>query len=542
MKSYWDENIEPKIEKLKEKAFEFCYKNKEYKLLQQRSEEYENSKLNYSMNHRSFLYFWVCFGLIISFILIIPFYWNLKKYKEMHEIKKHFKNEIDLSLNNLLNAKKDWINLIDYRSWIEQMYELLSYKQMGPITKELVDSMNNWIPSDNPLTYNKNYNPYNTQWSIWNDRVIVINASKQIREKTIKEYSGSITIPKYYYSDGETQVYYKTITAYYKHPYIDIYNENITNFAFMQSCTNLNFEPINKSNKYNQLENPYFNKICGWKYNNPVQFRMIFTPSKQENFVNDFLLNNKCIPKENYLWKMSNFCYNNFDLEQESFKKIFYNCQNIADEFIKNDSLDYQDFLDKLWQTSELYTYNTYLSIKYLFNTPIFLSENQKTIINNSKTNNYYDYCPYYIWQDVLQLPIIKLDSECFNELISNKKINNTDINKSIMMGTTYKYIKKIINVYESGYSVPVEYIDCVPTSSKFDTFYCPINNNEIKLNSKFEYVYSMLDKEKMDKLENIVSEILENHLIIAIDNGFIAIACESSLNISDQSVVKWIQ
>ena len=46
-----------------------------------------------------------------------------------------------------------------------------------------------------------------------------------------------------------------------------------------------------------------------------------------------------------------------------------------------------------------------------------------------------------------------------------------------------------------------------------------------------------------MDKLENIVSEIIENDFIIAIDNGFIAITCESSLNkISDQNVVKWIQ
>lgn len=542
MKSYWDENFSPKIENLRERNFEFVKNAKEYDLLQQRSNEYEDSKINYAINHRSFLYFLVCLGLFFSFILIIPFYWNLKKYKEMREIKDHFQNEINLAFNNLISAKKDWVSLINYENWIEEIYKLLSYKQMGPITQELVDLMNGWVPSDNPLSFNKNYNPFNTQWSIWNDRVIIINASKQVRETEMKTYSGSITVPRYYYVNGEPRVSYTTITAYYDHPYTSVYNQNITNFAFMQSCTDLNFYPTKKSNKHTQLENPEFNKICGWEYNNPVQFRMIFTPSKQESFVNEYIANNHMIAEEDYLWKTSNFCYNDCDLLQNKFEETIHNCLEIVDDFTSNDSLNYDHFLNELWQTSELYTYSTYLSIKFLFTTPIFLSENQKTIINNSQTYNYFDYCPYFIWQNVLQMPIVKLDSECFNELVNSNKIFNTNINKSVMNGTSYKYIEKVINIKKSGHKVPVKYIDCIPTNVKFDTYYCPFDNSKIKLNSKFKYLDSKLSENAKNKIMDIVEEIMNNKYIIAIENGFIALTCESRLNkLDDYKIKDWI-
>lgn len=86
----------------------------------------------------------------------------------------------------------------------------------------------------------------------------------------------------------------------------------------MKSCEFLEFDFIKTrklsslfNDKKTDLENPTFNKLFEWEYNDPVQFRMIFTPHKQEIMNNEYFTHKKQLPLSDELSKKSNFLFNN---------------------------------------------------------------------------------------------------------------------------------------------------------------------------------------------------------------------------------------
>lgn len=76
---------------------------------------------------------------------------------------------------------------------------------------------------------------------------------------------------------------------------------------------------------------------------------------------------------------------------------------------------------------------------------------------------------PHYIFNNILECEIIKLDTECFNFLQSNDiiKFDNIEFNKVIFIGTSYNSVNKIKYVRVSRHDVPINYIDFIPENKR---------------------------------------------------------------------------
>lgn len=522
-KSFWQTNLVPKINDLNNNFVNELQNNSSYISYCQAQNDYYDSLKKYEIEHNSILYFFVCLGLFFSLILIIPFYWNWKMFKKLKNNKDHLLKIIDEQSKECRTKTIEFaknINLIDYISGIKN---LISLKRIGPITSELVNEIKQWSLFN--LNFNEEINPHGTSWCVWDNNKIVIEQSQQSCIWTTRTYSGSITVPHTIWTSEGPKTSYETITRYYSHPYVEIENKNIQHFAFMKSCEDLEFQYLGKkviklhlSHKKAKLENDEFDSNFKWNYNNGAQFRMIFTPHKQEIFMNEYHLNNNHVSNSDALYKTSSFLYNNFNLcEQNHEVLLTLDLNKIIDNFSNDPNLDFKWLTNSIHKCINSYVYKLFESTKHLWTTPIMYSENHKNIINKAISKNYCDYYPYYILNNVIKSPIIKKDTNCFNFLLSNETClqnSNFTIYNSKFQGTSYSYTKKIKTI--SG--VPIEYIDCVPNKKIFNFYFIPIKYTFINENIKVQN--QIIELKKSSGLE------------IYIDNNFIVIIPNKNISL----------
>ena len=513
----WDSNFADVLSEEINNFWNQYNDNNEQSQYQIAKENHFKSVRKYSTEHSSVLYFFAFIGLIISFLLIVPFYWAYKKFQSLQQNKKQLQNEVDACKFELEKAKNQLIRSINVLPLIDKCFDIFQLEEQGPITKELIDKMNEESYFFN-ISCDENFNPYRTSWFIYDKNKIVIQYSHQEEVWSSKTYHGSITISHSRYINGEWQTEYETIYASYEHPYVEINNYEDKYYSFLKSCEQLEFKFIKTrkilnlfSNNKTDLENPIFNKLFKWEYNDPVQFRMIFTPHKQEIMNNEYFTHKKHLPTSDQLNKEFNFLYNN-----ESAKSLHWldlNYKDLIYKFINDANYSFEQYKDNVKILFENYFYSVYNGMKFLWTTPIIQSEDHTNIIKRSKTTNYLESTPHYVLNNVLNCDIIKLDTECFNFIQSNDVINigAIELNKVIFIGTSYEAVKKVKYVYVSGHDVPVNYVDFIPESKYKTLYYKRINIPYSKTidNQLLKYVNQ----------NNIKYHIKNNFLVIEVDD-----------------------
>lgn len=385
---FWTKNIENEIKESVDNYFNSCLSDSLISNYTKINNEYLEAVKAYKAGHNKIRYSLLAFlGLPLSFITIIPFYWTFKKFKNLRTNKINLESVVTEKGEKKLLFNRSFVSTIDFDKLENDGLEKISYKEMGPITKNLIDE----IESLSMFEYETERTvPYNTSWGIFDNNKIIINASKQSWVTSYKEYSGSIQVPYTYTdSDGRNKTGYKTITAYYTHPVEEIINENIS-YAFMESCSSLEFKYIKqlglfskKSDKSkSDFENPKFNKMVDWSYNNEAQMRMIFTALGQENYVNEIEhIKSKEIPLRYHFCKEKSFFYNkdgidDSELLDNRLKAIIHNFTNNY-----NDNID--NFKKGVSIAIEESIYSKFESLIYLWMVPIFQSEDHSLIIKN---------------------------------------------------------------------------------------------------------------------------------------------------------------
>lgn len=458
---------------------------------------YENTKNDYKKNHKHFFYyFFCCIVLPLSCLLIIPAYWAFKKFKELKTNKNNLIQKIEEAKKEKIKAHYDIVSQMNILEIIDSFKGIINYQHKGPIPLKLIEEMQSLSLFDFNL-YDDTVNPYSTSWGIFDDK-IVIHGSKQKHHSYMKTYTGSKTVTySYTNSKGERITSSTIVSASYNHPAHSIFDERHT-FAFMESCSNLEFsfegkksifsKSHNKKNNYSPLENSEFEKKFKWNRTDDVQFRMIFTPYTQEKFL-DELGKQKDIPPELDWEKTASFIYNDYPTTQFSYM-IERNINKTISDFLNDADKDLEILKKSIFESIIFYYHNLYKNMNYMFLTTIMSSENHKTIINAinksdnwiSDTNNYF--FAHNILSEFLDHNIILKNTNCFNSMIDSKvsNISNTNVYHSKMNGLSYEIIPKIIYIPtycpEAGYSVdvPVNYDDYIPyTDEGYITyFYVP--------------------------------------------------------------------
>ena len=124
--------------------------------------------------------------------------------------------------------------------------------------------------------------------------------SMQEAVTTMRTYTGSIVVTVRH---GEEHSFV-TLTASYVHPFSDVIIYPNRYYAYMHACERLNFTFGKErklkflASKKNRLENDEFSKAFVFDYNDEIQYRMIFTPHKQEMMMNEYQLNKNKLPLE----------------------------------------------------------------------------------------------------------------------------------------------------------------------------------------------------------------------------------------------------
>lgn len=528
-KSFWETNFAPKIKDLTDNFITELKNDPNYISYREAQDNYDESLKKYELEHNSILYFLVCLGLFFSFILIIPFYWNWKTFQKLRQNRDELLANIDNLAKVCVAKTNEFAKNISLTNYIKSINALTKLQRIGPITTELANEINQWSLFN--LNYDEKINPHTTSWCVWDNNKIVIEHSSQTRVWTEKTYSGSITIPYTIHTSNGPVVRYRIITEYYTHPYVVIQSKNIKHYAFLQSCEALEFKYLEErmvktrfSHDKARLENDEFDARFKWEYNNEAQFRMIFTPHKQEMFLNEYHLNSNCVSDADALNKTSLFLHNNYhNCEQHYEWWLSYDLNKIITKFIDDPNLDFKWLTAEIHDCVKNYVYKLFESTKHLWTTPIMYSENHKNIINKVSSQNYCHYYPYYILTNVIKLPIIKKDTNCFNLLVSNDVCASTPIFRiysSKFIGTSYSYVSKVKKVG----MVSIDYIDCVPSQKDFNFYYIQIK-------------YPNVNEHK--NVQTKVDELIKAHNIkIYLDDNFIVIVPNQDVLLS--AVQQW--
>lgn len=495
------------------------------------NKEYQIAVANYKKGHSKFKYGLLIFlGLPLSLITIIPFYWAYKKFKYLKTNKDMLEGVIEEKGNEKLLIHRKILSGFNINELEDISLNKIGYKNMGPITQNLVDE----IKSLSLFEYNDSRtNPYRTSWGIYEDNKIVISSSKQEWVTYMEEYSGSIQVPYTYYdSQGRPMTGYKTIVAYYSHPAQEINYEN-TYYTFMESCSSLEFKfnkPLRwffsrKSDKSKAaFENSKFDNLADWKYNNDAQMRMIFTPLGQENYVNEIAhIGDKKIPERYRFCKDKSFFYNldSFNSSEEASNIV----ANWTYKFINDYSIDLYDYKKYVDDAILLSTYSKFESMIYLWMIPIFKSEDHSSIIKryndsfkaNKKIEN--SFVPYHIFNKIFRHKSVVADTDTFHKLMNVEELKSSG-NKIFVgdfVGISFNKVEKIKYVYTQGHSVPVKYIDY------------------IKVKGKSKLVYSFVGNKNVNKVKEILHDC---NFPIKFSNGFISSVYDEK--ISDSNLNKF--
>lgn len=534
MPKFWEENFLRKYNQIFEESSNSWIQDEYLTLYSNAEQKYLKTESNYKKNHNKVLYgFFCCLFLPLSLITIIPFYWVYKKFKALRKNKNDLLSKVDEALNEKSIVHNKIINSIDFNEIFNQYKNVIKYQHCGPIVQKLIDMMQELSLFD-LSTANNEINPYTTSWSIIDENKIALHIAKQHHKWFNKTYSGSKTVyyQEYDSSSKSTVTRSEVVTAYYTHPAIDI-NDTCKTYTFMESCSNLEFNydgksgkfrssRYNKRNNYSPLENKKFDDEINWSRNDEVQFRMVFTPLAQENYLLES--NNAKDINDSLKWsKWKCFMTNQHTIKRDDLL-FFKFIKKPIDKFSNNAKLSLKDFKTSIHDSIISYYYSIYSNANYIWMLSLMQSENHNTIINNVLSENKiirnnYNLFGFNILNQMLKKDVIKADTNTFHMM---NKFNLIDENNQIaeieFEGITYDMIEKV--TYISTYapaagrmvSVPVHYIDYIEKRGTGYTYsivldyknnYFYDNHNNIKFSNNKEFDFKM--QELKEKYQDVV-------------------------------------
>lgn len=489
--------------------------------------EYNNSKIGYKKNHNKFLYFFLIFIMPFAFLLFVyPGVLVFKKFKDLKKNKNILLDIIEEKTNSKLATHNSIILTIDQYDIYKQIEKIFKYKHMGPITSTLIDEMQALSLFD--LSSNDNRNSYNSSWGILDGNKIIINFSTQTHKTFIKTYTGSKNCNYY---DGDKWVT-KVVTATYDHPAKEI-NASKLSYVFMESCSNLefNYEGLKgftdkfKNKEQSQMENPIFEKKFLWKRNDETQFRMIFTPLAQEEFLIETSDKNNNVPKpQDEYNKKSSFLGNKYFYNNKF--NYFTNLKSILNEFSKSADISINNFKNNIIASLKDISYDKFNALKFMWTLPILQSEDSslvlKSIVNKNNFNKYNDSVPHYLLNEIFDKKIIYGDIDTFNLIKSKNKINigSHSFHCVHMDGISYNTIKKTATIPVSGELIPVDYIDYIPINGQISFVYSFIKTDKYYFNNSTNIInIDIIESIKNIESNNVQISIINNLIILKSTN-----------------------
>ncbi len=446
---------------------------------------------NYKVKHNEFTYFlwWVL--TIISCILIIPAYWVVKKVKALKANKQALLDDVASKEQEALIVHEKIVNKLDILKLEQHMSDIIKYKNMGPIPQSLIDGMQQLSLFD--LEGNANKNTYKTSWGVY-DNKILIHLQDQQHIEYLKTYTGSVSVS---YSRGQNDYGVDVVSASIQRPAFRV-DTNKWTYAFMQSCSNLEFDMEGKKNrlldgKYNKkhnyaaLENPIFEKKTKWSRTDEAQFRMIFTPFAQETWVNE---TDGC-KDINSVWdwsKRSSFIFNDYLTDAHTEGLVNY-IADVMHRFTKAPRMTTDQLLNEMLVSIKNYFRHIYNSMPYMWATTIMPSENHafliKSVLDGKFVGNNMSLLSHNILAsdhpnsyaikgaDMATFP--KYHSSITKKIAGVNFYTNTFKTKSYRIEQRVTYVKEYSSLAGRWVSVPVHYDEYIPLHSEADMTFAHI-------------------------------------------------------------------
>lgn len=516
---FWTKEMDEKFKESVDNFWKNCLSDSLINKYNEVNSKYLEANKSYKLGHNKVKYGFLKFlGLPLSFIVIIPFYWAWKKYKKLNQNKLNLEEILKKCGENKLLVNHEIISKIDFDKLEADVLKTINYKNMGPINQNLIDEIKSLSLFDYEDERN---NPFRTSWGIFEENKIVINNFNQKWETYMKEYSGSITVTREYINrEGRIDYRHEVITAYYSHPAEKIYYGE-TYYTFMESCSSLELrfiKPLNKlfSKKSDKskasFENPKFDKLADWEYNNDTQIRMLFSILAQENFVKEIeYIKDDSIPNRYRFCKDKSFFYNLDDVE--SSEKLLNKVRDSVRYFSNDYSIELDSFKNIINKASFDSLYAKFESMIYLWMIPLFKSEDHSLSIkrcydniakNGLKLNKLIS---YYIYNTIFRHKAVIGDIDTFHKIIDvqEKKVNKSKVYITTFKGTSFNKHKKIKYIWTRGHNVPVEYVDYIKTEGLAYLACIELKNikNDIPLDNNIRISNNILSMISNDEISN---------------------------------------
>lgn len=500
---FWKQNFEPAF---KERFDESKDKWIDENLINEFKQSYEKllaSKNKYKKEHNEFLYALFIILLPISLLLIVPFYWVYKKFKSLHKTKKTLKTKVNEDTNAKLIIHKEIFDKINLVKIMHYFDGIINYENKGFIPYDLIEQ----IKQESLYTYDEiNNNPFNSSWAILDKNKVVVNLAQQEHKEFLKTYTGSTSVS--YYDSSTKRNEMTMVSASIEHPAFEI-NEKKQSYLLMLSCDSLDFSFDSKSNKissyfhnrsgkYQALENRNFDNKFNWDRNNDAQFRMIFTPYAQEQYLENVSEGGMdgC-----YKWaKQNNFIFNQAKMSLNIGEEAqYFNAINF--KFINDPNSTIETFYKEIYDAIINYYKQIYTNLNFYWLTTILQSEDHHTIIQHA-LKNYLKHPQdvylllHYALNEVNHRPlIINKSFNTFNTIKACEPITLNNIRgfKVLYKGLSYNIISRTI--YVSTYSsiasktvsVPINYDDYEPITNERPAY--------VLFNDSKQFYYHIGDK-----------------------------------------------
>lgn len=447
------------------------------------------------------LYYFICFCLPFSLILIVPFYWCLKKFKSMRAekdgLKKVFDQKNDVRLKNVASI----IHQINFYDLINDAFAEINYEHKGPLPRNFLSIIqkacpwyeNNWI-LNTPIQ-----NTGASSWGVFDKHMLILNVCKRMHWIGEKVYTATRS---YTYtsrsSDGGTTVSTETLTARFAVPFPMYYNEyRVATFTTkaeklkFSACYNEK-EKFLKENysqwKYTGLENPKFNKEFAIARNDEAAFRVFFTADTQEYFVNKLPLyenDGSNLPKYYWWVKKGPFVYSKYDIVRPFY---VYNPDNY--KFIYDVKLELQNVLNQCTSIMLEIIYERFLSLNCATTLPCLLTEYNNELIRKLEKNNEPsleiamedDIYAQGIFTTIWNQPVIKSDAGIMNVMQTKTKerVGDLIITKVSAKAHGFKGNNLVQPVTVHGantgtHVINVPYVQYVPIVAPFSMYYAKV-------------------------------------------------------------------
>lgn len=552
-KSFWSLNFKEPYKKLFDQFETNILKLPSYLKYLDSQKKYNEAVKDYKTKHSPFKYGFIIFCLFFSWLgFIILWFKNYDYYKKLKANKLALLKQVDEAKQVCLAASEAYAKEIDINDFIKGIYDLLKYQEVGPINQYLYHAIMQNSGLD--LTCNDTINPYQSSWGIWDKNKIVFDMSMQEAATTMRTYTGSIVVPMRH---GEEHSFV-TLTASYVHPFSDVIIYPNRYYAYMHACERLNFTFGKErklkflASKKKRLENDEFSKAFVFDYNDEIQYRMIFTPHKQEMIMNEYQLNKNKLPSEDELNKSGPYLYTNYSTFA-NLETLTKQANELLAKFRTNADFDIFNYLNKLESVIYDSLEDLFKALKHLFTTPIMYSENHRTIINNALNNHKYEaYLPHYVLNRIIREEIIHYDSPCFNKIVSDTtiKLSNAELHRCIMDGLSYQHESRVIylppDFHAKGVGhqlVPVHYIETVPYHDQMMFYYAPLVTTQTRSTAAaIEEILNKLTNTSQKNLNEIISEANSKNIIFYLKENFIVAKVASNKNYNEDEIKTYFQ